>query len=188
MNNLVLHLKMAIYRSPLSKLFSYPSVCWSPLNLIHNHLSPRPLRSLTLSASLSTSSHDSCSHTNTTQSRWKPMCLYHTQGKCTMVSTSFISFYFTLLCEVLINLCLHATCMIYFQTDDPVHLEKFNHDCSRELQLTNAELHKISSQNFDFFLVLDLEGRVEILEFPVLMISSKTSKVEDIFHRFLFST
>ncbi|KAK4285916.1 hypothetical protein QN277_002542 [Acacia crassicarpa] len=147
---------MAIYRSPLSKVFSDRLVSWSPLSLIRNHLSlhsasPHPLRSLTLFASLSTTSHDASSHK--TDFRWKPMCLYHTQGKCT-------------------------------KTDDPIHLEKFNHDCSRELQLNTAELSKISSQNFDFFLVLDLEGRVEILEFPVLMISAKTSEVEEIFHRF----
>ncbi|QHN96880.1 putative exonuclease domain-containing protein [Arachis hypogaea] len=67
--------------------------------------------------------------------------------------------------------------------DDPVHIERFNHDCSRELQVASAERHKICSQNFDFFLVLDLEGRVEILEFSVLMISAKTMQVEDIFHR-----
>ncbi|XLT05867.1 hypothetical protein HN51_044616, partial [Arachis hypogaea] len=72
--------------------------------------------------------------------------------------------------------------------DDPVHIERFNHDCSRELQVASAERHKICSQNFDFFLVLDLEGRVEILEFSVLMISAKTMQVEDIFHRFVRPT
>ena len=45
-------------------------------------------------------------------------------------------------------------------------------------------LNRIRSQNLDYFLVLDLEGRVEILEFPVLMINAKTMEVEDIFHRF----
>lgn len=68
--------------------------------------------------------------------------------------------------------------------DDPIHLETFNHDCFRELLVNTAELNKIRSQDLDFFLVLDLEGRVEILEFPVLMISAKTLQVEDIFHRF----
>lgn len=67
--------------------------------------------------------------------------------------------------------------------DDPIHLERFNHDFSAELQVNIAELNKMRSQNLDFFLVLDLEGRVEILEFPVLMISAKTLQVEDIFHR-----
>lgn len=69
--------------------------------------------------------------------------------------------------------------------DDLVHLDKFNHDCSKELQVNIAELNKVRSQNHDFFLVLDLEGKVEILEFPVLMISAKTLQVEDIFHRFV---
>ncbi|QHO01490.1 putative exonuclease domain-containing protein [Arachis hypogaea] len=72
--------------------------------------------------------------------------------------------------------------------DDLVHIERFNHDCSRELQVASAKRHKICSQNFDFFLVLDLEGRVEILEFPVLMISAKIMQVEDIFHRFVRPT
>ncbi|XP_054816747.1 uncharacterized exonuclease domain-containing protein At3g15140 isoform X2 [Prosopis cineraria] len=148
---------MAIYRPPLSKVFSRGLVSWSPLSLIPNNLSLHsalapPLRSFTLVASLSTTSHDASSHK--TDFRWKPLCLYHTQGKCTKM-------------------------------DDPIHLEKFNHNCSRELQLNIADLRKICSQNFDFFLVLDLEGRVEILEFPVLMISAKTLEVEDIFHRFV---
>lgn len=69
--------------------------------------------------------------------------------------------------------------------DDLVHLDKFNHDCSKELQVNIAGLSKVRSQNHDFFLVLDLEGKVEILEFPVLKISAKTLKVEDIFHRFV---
>jgi len=68
--------------------------------------------------------------------------------------------------------------------DDLIHLDKFNHDCSKELQVNIAELNKVRSQNHDFFLVLDLEGKVEILEFPVLMISAKTLQVQDIFHRF----
>lgn len=71
--------------------------------------------------------------------------------------------------------------------EDLIHLDKFNHDCSNELQVNIAELNKMRSQNLDFFLVLDLEGKVEILEFPVLMVSAKTLQVEDIFHRFFFS-
>ena len=69
--------------------------------------------------------------------------------------------------------------------DDAIHLEKFNHDCSRDLEVNIAELKHIRSQNLDFFLVLDLEGRVEILEFPVLMINAKTMDVMDFFHRLI---
>lgn len=69
--------------------------------------------------------------------------------------------------------------------DDAMHLEKFNHDCSRDLEVNIAELKRICSQNVDFFLVLDLEGKVEILEFPVLMINAKTMDVVDVFHRFV---
>ncbi|KAJ4842382.1 hypothetical protein Tsubulata_000921 [Turnera subulata] len=87
--------------------------------------------------------------------RWRPLCLYHTQGRCTKV-------------------------------DDTVHLEKFNHDCASEFPVkAGADL---LPQDFDFFLVLDLEGKVEILEFPVLMIDSKTLGVVDLFHRFVRPT
>lgn len=72
--------------------------------------------------------------------------------------------------------------------DDPIHLEKFNHNCSRELQVNAAELEHMRSQNLDFFLVLDLEGKVEILEFPVVMINAKTLDVVDLFHRFVRPT
>ncbi|XP_027171198.1 uncharacterized exonuclease domain-containing protein At3g15140 isoform X3 [Coffea eugenioides] len=62
--------------------------------------------------------------------RWKPLCLYYTQGKCT-------------------------------------------------------KLEKLKSQEFDYFLVLDLEGKVEILEFPVLLLDAKTMNSIDFFHRFV---
>lgn len=69
--------------------------------------------------------------------------------------------------------------------DDPIHLEKFNHDISRDLQVDAAALGPKFPQDLDFFLVLDLEGKVEILEFPVLMIDAKTMAFVDFFHRFL---
>ncbi|XP_029125145.1 uncharacterized exonuclease domain-containing protein At3g15140 isoform X2 [Cajanus cajan] len=142
---------MALPRACLAKILSHCNPMFlslSPLTLHHpNHLSLHTTHSCSLSASLSTSSLEP-------HSRWKPTCLYHSQGKCTKM-------------------------------DDPIHLETFNHDCSNELQVNIAELNKIHPQDLDFFLVLDLEGRVEILEFPVLMISAKTLQVEDIFHRFV---
>ncbi|KAF8110439.1 hypothetical protein N665_0083s0007 [Sinapis alba] len=90
-------------------------------------------------------------------SRWKPMCLYYTHGKCTKM-------------------------------DDPAHLEVFNHDCSKELPVTAADLERKKPQEFEFFLVLDLEGKVEILEFPVLIVDAKTMQVVDLFHRFVRPT
>lgn len=69
--------------------------------------------------------------------------------------------------------------------DDPFHLEKFSHDCSRDLQVNATSIEKKCSQNKDFFLVLDLEGKVEILEFPVLLMDAKTLRVVDFFHRFV---
>lgn len=82
-------------------------------------------------------------------------------------------------------MCLYYTQGKCTKMDDAFHLEKFNHDCSRDLEVNIAELKHIRSQNLDFFLVLDLEGKVEILEFPVLMINAKTLDVMDFFHRFV---
>ncbi|GER43067.1 3'-5' exoribonuclease 1 [Striga asiatica] len=88
---------------------------------------------------------------------WKPMCLYHTQGRCTKM-------------------------------DDPLHVEKFCHSCSVELGGDVAEVRSHRAQEFDYFLVLDLEGKVEILEFPVLLFDAKTMDVVDMFHRFVRPT
>ncbi|XWS10040.1 hypothetical protein CRYUN_Cryun39dG0041700 [Craigia yunnanensis] len=44
-------------------------------------------------------------------------------------------------------------------------------------------LRKKCSQNVDFLLVLDLEWKVEILEFPVLVMDAKSLGVMDFFHR-----
>ncbi|KAJ7948694.1 Polynucleotidyl transferase ribonuclease H-like superfamily protein [Quillaja saponaria] len=148
---------MALPRTSLCKLISLRSISVS--TLVPAHLSPptsvaSPIRRLNLSASLSTAQDPS---PQKTEIRWKPMCLYYTQGKCTKM-------------------------------DDPIHLDRFNHDCSRDLQVNMSELTRLRSQNLDFLLVLDLEGRVEILEFPVLMINAKTMDVEDLFHRFVRPT
>ncbi|KAG2681823.1 hypothetical protein I3760_11G161200 [Carya illinoinensis] len=130
-----------------------------PIALSSQIRSLPPMRAFNLSASLSTTPQDKSSPPTLpsqkgSSSRWKPMCLYYTQGKCTKM-------------------------------DDAIHLEKFNHDCSRDLEVNISKLKCIPSQSLDFFLVLDLEGRVEILEFPVLMINAKTMEVRDFFHRFV---
>lgn len=84
------------------------------------------------------------------------MCLYHTQEKCTKM-------------------------------DDPTHLQTFDHDCSRELRVAvdSARFQRLRAQHVDFFLVLDLEGKIEILEFPVLVIDARTMDAVDLFHRFV---
>ncbi|KAF8409177.1 hypothetical protein HHK36_005251 [Tetracentron sinense] len=118
-------------------------------------LSFSPFRSFNVSASTSTQDSSPLIAASAPKSdRWKPMCLYYTQGKCTKM-------------------------------DDLIHLEKFNHDCSVELQVNAAEFKHLRSQHLDYFLVLDLEGKVEILEFPVVMINAKTMDVVDFFHRFV---
>ncbi len=38
-------------------------------------------------------------------------------------------------------------------------------------------------QVFDYFLVLDVEGKQEILELPVALLNAKTLEIEDRFHR-----
>ncbi|CAL5393477.1 unnamed protein product [Camellia sinensis] len=154
---------MAFSRVPLSRVplcrHSYLSSLL-PFSVSHLTLSLQPNRTRlnNLSVSLSTQepapSIDSSSANPKQRNRWKPMCLYFTQGKCTMMN-------------------------------DPIHLEKFNHNCSGELKVSSPMVKQTRSQQLDFFLVLDLEGKVEILEFPVLMLDAKTMDVVDMFHRFV---
>ncbi|WOL14179.1 hypothetical protein Cni_G22959 [Canna indica] len=92
-----------------------------------------------------------------TTDRWKPMCLYHTQGKCTKM-------------------------------DDALHMKTFNHDFLVDLKSNIRSLNKLRPQNLDYLLVLDLEGKVEILEFPVVMIDAKSMDFIDSFHRFVRPT
>ena len=68
--------------------------------------------------------------------------------------------------------------------DDPLHVKKFNHDISRELQVDVASSKHMRTQDIEFFLVLDLEGKVEIIEFPVILVNAKTLDVTGFFHRF----
>ncbi|XP_031090952.1 uncharacterized exonuclease domain-containing protein At3g15140 [Ipomoea triloba] len=88
--------------------------------------------------------------------RWRPTCLYFTQGKCTKM-------------------------------DDAIHIERFNHSCSvsGEMTATALQSRNLQQQGLEFLLVLDLEGKVEILEFPVLLFDTKTMDVIDFFHRFV---
>lgn len=67
--------------------------------------------------------------------------------------------------------------------DDASHLGKFNHNYLVDLQPGASELSNLRPQDIDYLLVLDLEGKVEILEFPVVMIETKTMDVIDSFHR-----
>ncbi|KAL3503180.1 hypothetical protein ACH5RR_037629 [Cinchona calisaya] len=82
-------------------------------------------------------------------------------------------------------LCLYYTQGKCTKMDDPFHVEKFNHNCLSGLKLEASELKKMKSQEFDYFLVLDLEGKVEILEFPVMLFDAKTMDAIDFFHRFV---
>lgn len=71
--------------------------------------------------------------------------------------------------------------------DDALHLEKFNHNYSTDLQVNTSNLINLKTQDLDYVLVLDLEGKVEILEFPVVMIDTRTLEFVDSFHRYFLS-
>ncbi|CAO2833361.1 unnamed protein product [Amaranthus hypochondriacus] len=140
---------------PLYRCSSLPSSILLSLSLTPSF---SVIRGFNVSASMSTqdSSQSTTPHSliKTTRPFWKPMCLYYTQGKCTLMN-------------------------------DPSHLEKFNHNYSLPLEENISKSENVRSQHVDFFLVLDLEGKVEILEFPVIMIDAKTMQVVDGFHRFV---
>ncbi|KAL6570629.1 hypothetical protein OROGR_000179 [Orobanche gracilis] len=84
-------------------------------------------------------------------------------------------------------MCLYYTQDNCTMMDDPMHLEKFCHKCSVDLG-ESVPVDNVRAQEFDYFLVLDLEGKVEILEFPVLLFDAKTLDVVDVFHRFVRPT
>lgn len=68
--------------------------------------------------------------------------------------------------------------------DDVSHLEKFNHSLLLDLPVNASAAEKVKPQNLDYFLVLDLEGKVEILEFPVVIIDAHSMEFIDSFHRY----
>ncbi|GJN34763.1 hypothetical protein PR202_gb23458 [Eleusine coracana subsp. coracana] len=81
------------------------------------------------------------------------------------------------------------TCLYYTQgkctmMDDTLHLEKFNHNLMLDLPVNTAATDKVKDQKLDYFLILDLEGKVEILEFPVVMIDAQSMEFIDSFHRY----
>ncbi|KAL9232443.1 hypothetical protein vseg_007555 [Gypsophila vaccaria] len=85
------------------------------------------------------------------------------------------------------------TCLYFTQgkctlMEDTFHLGKFDHSCTVPLEAKIAKSAKLQPQNIDFLLVLDLEGKVEILEFPVMIVDAKTMQVVDFFHRFVRPT
>ncbi|KAK9674472.1 hypothetical protein RND81_12G234800 [Saponaria officinalis] len=136
-------------------------------SLFHVNFTPRipafttTFRSLTLSASLSaqhSGDHSSDPPLLTVKPSWKPF------WKPTCL-------YFT-----------QGKCTLM---DDAFHLGKFDHSCSVPLEAELAKSDKLRPQNIDFLLVLDLEGKVEILEFPVVIIDAKTMQAVDFFHRFV---
>ncbi|WVZ68379.1 hypothetical protein U9M48_017325 [Paspalum notatum var. saurae] len=85
------------------------------------------------------------------------------------------------------------TCLYYTQgkctmMNDAMHLEKFSHNLMEDLPVSASAADKVKLQKLDYFLILDLEGKVEILEFPVIMIDAQSMEFVDSFHRFVRPT
>lgn len=85
------------------------------------------------------------------------------------------------------------TCLYYTQgkctmMNDALHLEKFSHNLMMDLPVNASAADKVKPQKLDYFLILDLEGKVEILEFPVVMIDAQSMEFIDSFHRFVRPT
>ncbi|EER88337.2 hypothetical protein BDA96_10G168700 [Sorghum bicolor] len=85
------------------------------------------------------------------------------------------------------------TCLYYTQgkctmMNDAMHLEKFGHNLKMDLPVNASATDKFKPQKLEYFLILDLEGRVEILEFPVVMIDAQSTEFIDSFHRFVRPT
>ncbi|KAL1815311.1 hypothetical protein ACET3Z_017885 [Daucus carota] len=80
--------------------------------------------------------------------------------------------------------CLYFTQGCCTMMDQSDHLDTHTHGFL-ELNTKSFDLSKVQPQDFDYFLVLDLEGNIEILEFPVLLIDAKTLELVDFFHRFV---
>jgi hypothetical protein len=68
--------------------------------------------------------------------------------------------------------------------NDAMHQEKFGHNLKMDLPVNASATDKFKPQKLDYFLILDLEGRVEILEFPVVMIDARSTEFVDSFHRY----
>ncbi|CAM6127945.1 unnamed protein product [Calypogeia fissa] len=82
------------------------------------------------------------------------------------------------------RICYYHSQGLCTMMEDPVHLAKLTHEF-QDISVREEDLKKVKEQPFDYFLVLDLEGMVEILEFPVVMVDAKTLQVVDHFHRFV---
>lgn len=69
------------------------------------------------------------------------------------------------------------------QEDDANHNAFFAHDFPN-FPVRPSDVLKVKKQPFDNLLILDLEGRDEIVEFPVVWVESHTLKVTHSFHRY----
>lgn len=68
--------------------------------------------------------------------------------------------------------------------EEAQHTDKFSHTYP-ECKVRATDVKRVRKQPFEYYLVLDLEGMVEILEFPVVMVNSQTLEVVDRFHRYI---
>lgn len=68
--------------------------------------------------------------------------------------------------------------------EEAQHTDRFSHTYP-ECKVRGTDVKRVRKQPFEYYLVLDLEGMVEILEFPVVMVNSQTLEVVDRFHRYI---
>ncbi|PKA59102.1 putative exonuclease domain-containing protein [Apostasia shenzhenica] len=85
-------------------------------------------------------------------------------------------------------MCLYFTQGKCTKMNDASHLEQFSHNYVMDSQLNAFKLNNLKPQDLEYLLVLDLEGKVEIIEFPVVMIGTRTMEFIDSFHRFVRPT
>lgn len=71
------------------------------------------------------------------------------------------------------------------QMEDENYIDKFSY-VYFEFKVRLVDLKRVKEQLFEFYLVLDLEGRVEILEFFVFLINVQIFEVVDCFYWYIF--
>jgi len=112
----------------------------------------------------------------------KKVCTFYLEGRCERGNDqSHLSKFLHEAPTPLLPLpvCKYHVKGVCTRKDDPTHLQQFVHPESDDLQ---RALPDIGAQPYDFYLILNLEGKEEILEFPVLLLPSKNLNAIQIFH------
>jgi ERI1 exoribonuclease 3 len=124
-------------------------------------------------------------------------CCYFRKGKCSYGTNCKLLHVNNIPCQFGSSCKFgHATKKKVLEEDDLFLPKKYNSDeddivfeSDDPSEVNNNSIPKQQKQQpFDFYLVLDLEGKIEILEFPVLLINPETLKTESVFHRYVLPT